>query len=41
VHFIDSLKSLSVPEHLINEAVDIISPLRAAFEEGALEAKSV
>ncbi|EEC46463.1 predicted protein [Phaeodactylum tricornutum CCAP 1055/1] len=37
----DSLKSLSVPEHLINEAVDIISPLRAAFEEGALEAKSV
>jgi len=38
-HLIDTLKSLDVPQELIDEVVGVVGPLRPVFEQGALQAK--
>jgi hemoglobin len=38
-HLVATLADLNVPEALIDEAVGIVGPLRAVFEQGALEAQ--
>jgi hemoglobin len=39
-HLVATLVDLSVPEALIDEAVGIVGPLRAVFEQGAIEAQA-
>jgi hemoglobin len=39
-HLVATLADLNVPEALIDEAVGIVGPLRAVFEQGALEAQT-